>query len=216
MQKGGQPPGRARPHPSELPAWSQPPSDACGHIQPQDSPWASRVATASLPTLGTAPPVSLPDRNPQALGGAGRRAALTPGSLLSAPPAPPPPKRAPTTALTLRSKSMTSELEELGKSPPPPLRAAPAPHGLAARLPPSQPPRWLVRPAVAAAGWGGYFGLFLLLVHLTVFCFEFLGLSLVDKGKRPQGVPQAAPPAGWGAPQPSMGLAQTSKLRPGA
>lgn len=29
--------------------------------------------------------------------------------------APPPPKRAPTTALTLRSKSMTSELEELGK-----------------------------------------------------------------------------------------------------
>lgn len=30
--------------------------------------------------------------------------------------APPPPKRAPTTALTLRSKSMTSELEELGKS----------------------------------------------------------------------------------------------------
>ncbi|KAJ7396521.1 hypothetical protein BTVI_144175 [Pitangus sulphuratus] len=28
--------------------------------------------------------------------------------------APPPPKRAPTTALTLRSKSMTSELEELG------------------------------------------------------------------------------------------------------
>uniref|UniRef100_A0A8C2TYW5 SH3 and multiple ankyrin repeat domains 2 n=1 Tax=Coturnix japonica TaxID=93934 RepID=A0A8C2TYW5_COTJA len=30
--------------------------------------------------------------------------------------APPPPKRAPTTALTLRSKSMTSELEELGKN----------------------------------------------------------------------------------------------------
>ncbi|KAM5318517.1 SH3 and multiple ankyrin repeat domains protein 2 isoform 1-T1 [Glossophaga mutica] len=30
--------------------------------------------------------------------------------------APPPPKRAPTTALTLRSKSMTSELEELGES----------------------------------------------------------------------------------------------------
>ncbi|KAF5923729.1 hypothetical protein HPG69_004297 [Diceros bicornis minor] len=30
--------------------------------------------------------------------------------------APPPPKRAPTTALTLRSKSMTSELEELGAS----------------------------------------------------------------------------------------------------
>lgn len=29
--------------------------------------------------------------------------------------APPPPKRAPTTALTLRSKSMTSELEELDK-----------------------------------------------------------------------------------------------------
>lgn len=34
------------------------------------------------------------------------------------PQAPPPPKRAPTTALTLRSKSMTSELEELGKSRP--------------------------------------------------------------------------------------------------
>lgn len=33
-------------------------------------------------------------------------------------PAPPPPKRAPTTALTLRSKSMTSELEELGKARP--------------------------------------------------------------------------------------------------
>ncbi|XP_056657130.1 SH3 and multiple ankyrin repeat domains protein 2 isoform X4 [Monodelphis domestica] len=31
--------------------------------------------------------------------------------------APPPPKRAPTTALTLRSKSMTSELEELGDPP---------------------------------------------------------------------------------------------------
>ncbi|CAI9167341.1 unnamed protein product [Rangifer tarandus platyrhynchus] len=31
--------------------------------------------------------------------------------------APPPPKRAPTTALTLRSKSMTSELEELGECP---------------------------------------------------------------------------------------------------
>uniref|UniRef100_A0A3Q3DIM3 SH3 and multiple ankyrin repeat domains 2 n=1 Tax=Hippocampus comes TaxID=109280 RepID=A0A3Q3DIM3_HIPCM len=30
--------------------------------------------------------------------------------------APPPPKRAPTTALSMRSKSMTSELEELGKS----------------------------------------------------------------------------------------------------
>lgn len=29
--------------------------------------------------------------------------------------APPPPKRAPTTALSMRSKSMTSELEELGK-----------------------------------------------------------------------------------------------------
>lgn len=32
------------------------------------------------------------------------------------PVAPPPPKRAPTTALSMRSKSMTSELEELGKS----------------------------------------------------------------------------------------------------
>uniref|UniRef100_A0A8D0A0S5 SH3 and multiple ankyrin repeat domains 2 n=1 Tax=Sander lucioperca TaxID=283035 RepID=A0A8D0A0S5_SANLU len=32
--------------------------------------------------------------------------------------APPPPKRAPTTALSMRSKSMTSELEELGKSVP--------------------------------------------------------------------------------------------------
>uniref|UniRef100_A0A8C3SEZ4 Uncharacterized protein n=1 Tax=Chelydra serpentina TaxID=8475 RepID=A0A8C3SEZ4_CHESE len=30
-------------------------------------------------------------------------------------PAPPPPKRAPSTTLTLRSKSMTAELEELGK-----------------------------------------------------------------------------------------------------
>ena len=30
--------------------------------------------------------------------------------------APPPPKRAPTTALSMRSKSMTSELEELGKN----------------------------------------------------------------------------------------------------
>lgn len=33
--------------------------------------------------------------------------------------APPPPKRAPTTALTLRSKSMTAELEELGKATSP-------------------------------------------------------------------------------------------------
>lgn len=32
------------------------------------------------------------------------------------PSAPPPPKRAPTTALSMRSKSMTSELEELGKN----------------------------------------------------------------------------------------------------
>uniref|UniRef100_A0A8C2WW23 SH3 and multiple ankyrin repeat domains 2a n=1 Tax=Cyclopterus lumpus TaxID=8103 RepID=A0A8C2WW23_CYCLU len=32
--------------------------------------------------------------------------------------APPPPKRAPTTALSMRSKSMTSELEELGKRAP--------------------------------------------------------------------------------------------------
>uniref|UniRef100_A0A673GFV7 SH3 and multiple ankyrin repeat domains 3a n=1 Tax=Sinocyclocheilus rhinocerous TaxID=307959 RepID=A0A673GFV7_9TELE len=31
--------------------------------------------------------------------------------------APPPPKRAPSTTLTLRSKSMTAELEELGKTP---------------------------------------------------------------------------------------------------
>ena len=29
---------------------------------------------------------------------------------------PPPPKRAPTTALSMRSKSMTSELEEMGKT----------------------------------------------------------------------------------------------------
>ncbi|KAK2099935.1 hypothetical protein P7K49_021283 [Saguinus oedipus] len=39
--------------------------------------------------------------------------------------APPPPKRAPTTALTLRSKSMTSELEELGKSHTQPSPAQP-------------------------------------------------------------------------------------------
>lgn len=32
------------------------------------------------------------------------------------------------------------------------------------------------------------------LVHLTLFCFEFLGLSLVDKGKLPPRVPQTAPP----------------------
>lgn len=42
--------------------------------------------------------------------------------------APPPPKRAPTTALTLRSKSMTAELEELGKATSP---CCPQPmHGL--------------------------------------------------------------------------------------
>lgn len=48
---------------------------------------------------------------------------------LLCPPAPPPPKRAPTTALTLRSKSMTSELEELGKSHtrPSPVVAMPVP-----------------------------------------------------------------------------------------
>lgn len=37
----------------------------------------------------------------------------------------------------------------------------------------------------------------LLLVRLTLFCFEFLGLSLVDKGKLPHcgPSPRAAPPA---------------------
>lgn len=36
---------------------------------------------------------------------------------------------------------------------------------------------------------------FLFSVYLTLFCFEFLGLSLVDKGKQPHWVPKAAPPA---------------------
>lgn len=43
--------------------------------------------------------------------------------------APPPPKRAPTTALTLRSKSMTAELEELGKATSSPCSPQPM-HGL--------------------------------------------------------------------------------------
>lgn len=71
-------------------------------------------------------------------------------SLLSAPAAPPPPKRAPTTALTLRSKSMTSELEELGK------RHLPGP---ALRLPPSAwpDPLPLARISIPPAGSGcGY------------------------------------------------------------
>lgn len=80
------------------------------------------------PTSGGHPPVHLPHRlraagSPvmlEAWGWGGRHPGqvLTPLSLPSAPEAPPPPKRAPTTALTLRSKSMTSELEELGKSRP--------------------------------------------------------------------------------------------------
>lgn len=48
-------------------------------------------------------------------------AVLKPGqtvTTVSVPAAPPPPKRAPTTALSMRSKSMTSELEELGKNVP--------------------------------------------------------------------------------------------------
>jgi hypothetical protein len=35
--------------------------------------------------------------------------------------------------------------------------------------------------------------LLLVSVYLTLFCFEFLGLSLVDKGKQPQRVPATAP-----------------------
>lgn len=80
------------------------------------------------PTSGRRPPVRLPRRLRatgsqvmlEAWGWGGRHPSqvLTPLSLQSAPEAPPPPKRAPTTALTLRSKSMTSELEELGKSRP--------------------------------------------------------------------------------------------------
>nr|KAF6467733.1 SH3 and multiple ankyrin repeat domains 2 [Rousettus aegyptiacus] len=64
--------------------------------------------------------------------------------------APPPPKRAPTTALTLRSKSMTSELEELGK------RHLPGP---ALRLPPGAwpDPLPLARISIPPAGSGcGY------------------------------------------------------------
>ncbi|KAB0356819.1 hypothetical protein FD754_000975, partial [Muntiacus muntjak] len=74
--------------------------------------------------------------------------------------APPPPKRAPTTALTLRSKSMTSELEELAS--------------LSADL-----PRWSPASLLGSGElrrWASS-----LLVRLTLFCFEFLGLSLVDK-----------------------------------
>ncbi|KAB0376549.1 hypothetical protein FD755_010993 [Muntiacus reevesi] len=74
--------------------------------------------------------------------------------------APPPPKRAPTTALTLRSKSMTSELEELAS--------------LSAGL-----PRWSPASLLGSGElrrWASS-----LLVRLTLLCFEFLGLSLVDK-----------------------------------
>lgn len=91
-------------------------------------PWRpGRGAVAGLTTWGW--PVSLPSTKTQAWAacpgsswecGAGW-AALRPRSHLRlsvCPQAPPPPKRAPTTALTLRSKSMTSELEELGKSRP--------------------------------------------------------------------------------------------------
>lgn len=84
----------------------------------------------SFPTQGEAP--SQPSQQAQGphlpsvlegAGGGGTGARPSPPSLPSAPQAPPPPKRAPTTALTLRSKSMTSELEELGECH---ARAAPA------------------------------------------------------------------------------------------
>lgn len=60
-------------------------------------------------------------------------------------PAPPPPKRAPTTALTLRSKSMTSELEELGKCRLPPTR----PRAQCARRLASQSPSLCMVPPLA-------------------------------------------------------------------
>ena len=77
-----------------------------------------------LPTPGRGP--SEPSQQVRALltllegraRAASRGQALTSVSPARPLPAPPPPKRAPTTALTLRSKSMTSELEELGKCPP--------------------------------------------------------------------------------------------------
>uniref|UniRef100_A0A8C6STX2 PDZ domain-containing protein n=1 Tax=Neogobius melanostomus TaxID=47308 RepID=A0A8C6STX2_9GOBI len=54
--------------------------------------------------------------------------------------APPPPKRAPTTALSMRSKSMTSELEELGKNQHQPVPAVPPLSSLSPRCPRCPPP----------------------------------------------------------------------------
>lgn len=145
---------------------------------------------------------------------ASRGQALTSISPARPPPAPPPPKRAPTTALTLRSKSMTSELEELGKcrlqptlaqrpacpraglAEPQPVHGppacplaplpAPVPGRMSGSLPECGLPRW---PPASFLGsgelrhWASS-----LLVRLTLFCFEFLGLSLVDKGKQTSAV----------------------------
>lgn len=113
----------------------------------------------ACPPWRVAPPVSLAGGEPQAqASGVGRWVGAGASqwgrphawSLLSAPAAPPPPKRAPTTALTLRSKSMTSELEELGK------RHLPGP---ALRLPPGAwpDPLPLARISIPPAGSGcGY------------------------------------------------------------
>lgn len=126
--RGAGVPEGAHRSPPELPAWSQP---ITAHVKPAGAP-GPRTASGqqrlwpACPPWRAAPPVSLAGGEPQArttASGAGRwvgEGASQWGrphawSLLSAPAAPPPPKRAPTTALTLRSKSMTSELEELGK-----------------------------------------------------------------------------------------------------
>uniref|UniRef100_A0A2I3SAJ5 SH3 and multiple ankyrin repeat domains 3 n=1 Tax=Pan troglodytes TaxID=9598 RepID=A0A2I3SAJ5_PANTR len=64
--------------------------------------------------------------------------------------APPPPKRAPSTTLTLRSKSMTAELEELGW----PLweGVAGVPRNLSEGSTTPRPAPWLVSPALPSAG----------------------------------------------------------------
>ena len=56
----------------------------------------------------------------------------------------------------------------------------------------------------------------LFLVRLTLFCFEFLGLSLVDKGKLPHCGPPKQPPSCLGCPPKSSPpcVAQTRRPRP--
>lgn len=111
---------------------------------------SSPLGDAHLSTfpVGSGPPAPSLFWKHRAVGGGDILATFPHLSFPSAPQAPPPPKRAPTTALTLRSKSMTSELEELGKSRP---SGPPSPALSPAPVMQWDPPRCSLRPCMAFA-----------------------------------------------------------------